>query len=124
MGVYLFVGPSVLAALTVSLPKAAVVAVLLVAYQEVESRVLVQRIYGATLRLPAVAVALSLIIGAYLLGIVGALLALPAAAALRVIVEYADGVRTGRIAPASAPAAPQLPRRDGRSPADGGQQVP
>ncbi len=102
VGAFLAIAPAALAALSISLPKAIIVVVVLFIYQEFENRVLVQRVYGATLRLPAVAVFLALLIGAELLGIVGALLSLPAAAGLRVLVEYGNDLRTGRI-PAAAP---------------------
>jgi predicted PurR-regulated permease PerM len=72
----------------VSLTTAAVVVGAMVIYQQFEDRVLIPRVYGATLRLPTIAVVLSLLIGAELLGLVGALLALPIAAGIRVTVEY------------------------------------
>jgi predicted PurR-regulated permease PerM len=97
IGAYLAIGPSVLVALTVSVPRALIVVGLLVAYQEFENRILIPRVYGATMRLPGVAVFVALLIGAELLGILGALLALPAAAALRVFIEYANDVRRGRV---------------------------
>jgi hypothetical protein len=53
----------------------------------VESHVLIPRIYGQTLRLSPLAVLVALLIGGQLLGIVGALLALPIAASLRVLIE-------------------------------------
>jgi predicted PurR-regulated permease PerM len=60
---------------------------LVILYQELENRVLIPRIYGRVLRLDAVAVTLALLVGGQLLGMLGALLALPMAAALRMIVE-------------------------------------
>ena len=60
---------------------------LIVLYQEFENRVLIPRIYGRVLRLSAVAVTIALLVGGQLLGILGALLALPLAASLRMIVE-------------------------------------
>lgn len=96
IGVFFVVGPATLAALSVSLPRAVAVAALLVAYQEFENRVLVQRVYGATLRLPAVAVLVALLVGADLFGVMGALLSLPAAAAIRVLVEYGNALRQGQ----------------------------
>lgn len=59
----------------------------LLAYQEFESRVIVPRVYGHALRLPSTVVLLSLLVGGRLFGILGALLALPIAAAIRMIVE-------------------------------------
>ena len=56
-------------------------------YQQLESHVLIPRVYGQVLRLSPLAVLLALLAGAQLLGIVGALLALPVAAGLRVLVE-------------------------------------
>jgi predicted PurR-regulated permease PerM len=109
IGVVLAVGPATLAALSVGLPRAIIVAALLLAYQQFENQILVQRIYGATLRLPAVVVFVALLVGAELLGVAGALLSLPAAAALRVVIEYGNDVRTGRIAAVAPPDEPFAP---------------
>lgn len=59
----------------------------MVLYQELESRVLVPWVYGRRLRLSPAIVILALLVGGKLLGIVGALLALPVAAAMRVVAE-------------------------------------
>jgi hypothetical protein len=59
----------------------------MLAYEELESRFLVPRVYGRALRLPSSMVLLALLAGGALLGIVGALLALPVAAAVRMLVE-------------------------------------
>jgi predicted PurR-regulated permease PerM len=79
--------PIVLAAL----PHGKIVTVVLIAlvilYQEVENRILIPRIYGRVLRLSAAAVTVALLVGGQLLGILGALLALPFAAGLRMVVE-------------------------------------
>jgi hypothetical protein len=64
-----------------------VVLAVLGAYQEFESRVIVPRIYGKVLRLPAAAVMIALLVGGKLLGILGAVLALPIAAALRMMID-------------------------------------
>jgi predicted PurR-regulated permease PerM len=63
------------------------VTVLMIAYQEFESRILVPRVYGATLRLSPAIVLLALLIGGTLLGILGALLALPIAAGAQMVVR-------------------------------------
>lgn len=74
-----------------SLGQGAVVAgtvlALVLAYQEFESRVLVPLVYGRALRLPSSVVFLSFIVGTAVGGIVGALLALPLAAAALMLVE-------------------------------------
>ena len=64
----------------------AVIAIMFV-YQEIESRILVPRVYGRVLRLSPAAVILALLIGGTLLGVIGALLALPVAAGLRAILQ-------------------------------------
>ncbi|HET7499471.1 MAG TPA: AI-2E family transporter [Kofleriaceae bacterium] len=64
-----------------------IVIVLMFAYQEFESRILVPRVYGRVLRLPPAVVLVSLLIGGTLMGIVGALLALPIAAGLQMVVR-------------------------------------
>ena len=60
----------------------------MLAYQQFEDRFLVPRIYGQTLNLPALVVLLAVLVGAELLGVAGILLALPAAAAGRVFLDY------------------------------------
>ena len=66
---------------------AAVVLVLMLAYEEFESRVLIPRIYGRALRLPASVVMFALLAGGTLMGILGALLALPVAAAVMMLID-------------------------------------
>jgi predicted PurR-regulated permease PerM len=79
--------PAVLATLPFGPEPALIVFVAIVLYQQVESHLIVPRIYGKALRLSAVAVMLALLVGGTLLGIVGALLALPIAAGIRVLLE-------------------------------------
>jgi predicted PurR-regulated permease PerM len=64
-----------------------IVAIAMVLYQEFESRILVPRVYGRTLRLSPALVLVALLVGGTLLGILGALLALPVAAGLQMIVR-------------------------------------
>ena len=87
VGGLLVVVPAALSALSVGVPAATMVLAALLLYMEFESRVLVPRIYGHLLRLPATAVILALLIGGTLMGVMGALLALPIAAGLLMILE-------------------------------------
>ena len=87
IGGILACGPAVLAAWPRGWGVALAVLVALVLYQELESRVIVPRVYGKALRLPPSVVLVALLAGGTLLGILGALLALPLAAAVRMIVE-------------------------------------
>ena len=79
--------PAVLSALSRGLPIAMIVLVSLLVYMEFESRVLVPRVYGRLLRLAPTVVILALVAGGTLMGILGALLALPIAAGLVMILE-------------------------------------
>ena len=87
IGVVLSIGPMAAAATTQGFVTVAIVVAVMLAYEELESRFLVPRIYGRTLRLPSAMVLLALLVGGTLMGIVGALLALPLAAGLRMLVE-------------------------------------
>ncbi len=87
VGGLMVVAPAVLSSLSRGLPVAIIVLVSLTIYMEFESRVLVPRIYGQVLRLSSTAVILALAAGATLMGIMGALLALPIAAGLLMILH-------------------------------------
>ena len=87
VGGLLAAGPAVVAAFAKGPTTAIVVLCVLLAYQEFESRFIVPRVYGRVLRLPSAVVIIALLAGGQLLGILGALLALPIAAGLRLIVE-------------------------------------
>ena len=87
IGGLLVIIPAVVSALPRGPVVAGVVFGALVIYMEFESRILVPRIYGKALRLPRTAVILALIAGGTLMGIVGALLALPIAAGLLMVLE-------------------------------------
>ena len=87
IGVFLTMAPTVLAAWVQGPVVAVVVFSFMLAYEELESRVLVPLVYGRALRLPPSVVFFSLIVGVTLAGIAGALLALPIAATVLMLVE-------------------------------------
>jgi predicted PurR-regulated permease PerM len=87
VGALLSVGPAFLVALSRGAPVALVVLGAMLAYEEFESRVLVPRIYGRALRLPSSVVLFALLAGGTLMGVLGAILALPVAAAAMMLVE-------------------------------------
>jgi putative heme transporter len=87
IGAFLSIAPMVLAALARGPVVAVVVLLIMLAYEEFESRVLVPRIYGRALRLPSSVVLVALLAGGTLMGILGALLALPVAAAVMMLIE-------------------------------------
>jgi predicted PurR-regulated permease PerM len=88
IGALLSVGAAVVAAAHSSDPAIIIIVlVLMLAYEELESRVIVPRIYGRALRLPSSVILFSLLTGVVLLGIPGALLSLPVAAAVLMLIE-------------------------------------
>jgi len=87
IGPLLSVGPAVLAALSRGPVVVVVVLVCMLAYVEFETRVLVPRIYGRALRLPSSVVLFALLTGGTLMGLLGALLALPVAATVVMLIE-------------------------------------
>jgi predicted PurR-regulated permease PerM len=87
IGAFLSIAPMVLAALARGPVIAVVVLLIMLAYEEFESRVLVPRIYGRALRLPSSVVLVALLAGGTLMGILGALLALPVAATVMMLIE-------------------------------------
>jgi predicted PurR-regulated permease PerM len=91
IGVFLSMGPVVLAALSQGPAVTIAVLLLMLTYEEFESRVLVPRIYGRAMRLPSSMVLFALLVGGTLMGIVGAFLALPAAATIRMLIEEFGG---------------------------------
>jgi predicted PurR-regulated permease PerM len=87
IGVVLAVAPAVLAALPNGPVIAIIVLVALLVYEEFESRYLIPKVYGKVLRLPSAVVLLALLAGGTLMGITGALLALPTAAAVLMLIR-------------------------------------
>ncbi len=85
VGGYIASTPVIIAAAPHGATTAVVVAGLMVLYQEFESRILVPRVYGQTLRLPPAIVLVAVLVGGTLAGILGALLALPIAAGIQMI---------------------------------------
>jgi predicted PurR-regulated permease PerM len=98
---------------TTSLWTTVLVAAFFVAYQQLENYLIAPRVLKTTVELGAAAVLLAGLVGATILGLVGALMAIPVAAAVNVLLnervtahEAAAGVGPGEVAPpAAAPAA-------------------
>ena len=83
------VGGSVvsLVALTVSLPVALATLAFYIGYRLAEDYLIVPRIMGRTVQVPAIVSLVAVLIGGVLLGIVGALIAIPVAAAVRLLLQ-------------------------------------
>jgi predicted PurR-regulated permease PerM len=76
-----------LVALTVSLPVAVATAVFYVVYRNLEDYLITPRIMRHTVRVPGLVTVIAVVIGGSLLGIIGALIAIPVAATIQLIVE-------------------------------------
>lgn len=76
-----------LVALTVSIPVAIATLVFYIAYRLAEDYLLVPRIIGHTVKVPALGGMVAIVIGGVVMGIIGALIALPVAAAIQLILE-------------------------------------
>ena len=85
IGGLLATAPAVLSALSLGLPAGLVVLAALFIYQEFENRILIPKVYWHVLRLSSTAVVLALLAGGILYGVIGALLALPIAAGLQMM---------------------------------------
>jgi len=76
-----------LVALTVSVPVALATLAFYVGYRIAEDYLLVPRIMGRTVQVPAVVTVVAVLLGGALLGLVGALVAIPAAATIRLLIQ-------------------------------------
>ncbi|MFT3695357.1 MAG: AI-2E family transporter [Kofleriaceae bacterium] len=85
IGGYVASAPAILSVTQQGTATILIVAAAMFLYQEFESRILVPRVYGRALRMSPALVLVALLIGGTLLGMLGALLALPVAAGVQMI---------------------------------------
>ena len=76
-----------LVALTVSIPVALATLAFYVGYRFAEDYLVVPRIMGRAVQVPAVVTVVAVLVGGALLGLVGALVAIPAAATIRLLIQ-------------------------------------
>jgi predicted PurR-regulated permease PerM len=76
-----------LVALTVSLPVAIGTLAFYIGYRLAEDYLIVPRVMGRTVQVPAIVSMVAVLIGGVLLGIIGALIAIPVAAAIRIVLN-------------------------------------
>lgn len=88
--------PAVLVALLYSPWQALLVAILYILIQQLENYILVPRVMSRAVELHPLAVLLALMVGGELMGVLGAVLAVPVTAAISVVV---DEIRSERLAP-------------------------
>ena len=70
-----------------SVPAGVVVAIFVITYQQLENHFLQPVIYGRTVQLSPLVVLISVLVGAELAGVLGALAAIPVAGAIQVVVR-------------------------------------
>lgn len=87
IGGYIASAPVIIAVAPAGASSMILVTILMFLYQEFESRILVPRVYGRVLRLSPAIVIIALLIGGTLMGILGALIALPIAAGVQMVVR-------------------------------------
>ena len=80
-----------------SVPAGVVLLVFIVVYQQLENHFLQPVIYGRTVQLSPLAVLISVLVGAELAGILGALAAIPVAGTIQVILRDSLAQRRGRV---------------------------
>ena len=82
---------------------AIIVAVFFIAYQQLENHLIQPLVYGRTVQLSPLAVLVSVLIGAQIAGVLGALAAIPIAGTLQVLLVDFLQNRRGQVVPASSP---------------------
>jgi predicted PurR-regulated permease PerM len=91
-------------AFTHSVPAGVVAVVFFIVYQQLENHFLQPVIYGRTVQLSPLVVLISVLVGAELAGILGALAAIPVAGAIQVLIRDQLAHRKGAVTPATAAA--------------------
>jgi predicted PurR-regulated permease PerM len=107
-----------LVALTESFTAAAIVAVVLILYQQFENHVLQPLVYGRSVELSPLAVLIAVLVGAELAGILGALAAIPVAGSVSVIAT--ELLRWRRESMVATPAGVNLAEHAAEDPPDAG----
>jgi putative heme transporter len=102
VGGYVASAPVIIAVVPMGTSAVIIVTLIMFIYQEFESRILVPRVYGKVLRLPPAVVLIALLVGGSLAGIVGALLSLPIAAGIQMLVRELRVDLPGEAAPSTA----------------------
>lgn len=88
VGLLIALLPAALITLTLSPAKAGIVVVVYLCYHQLESNIIAPKVYGNTLGLSLSVTLISILIGVELMGMLGAILALPFAAAVPSVLAY------------------------------------
>ena len=79
-----------------SLPAGLIFAVIYIVYAQVENNVIAPKIQGNALKLPAVAILCAIVIGMYMFGLLGAIIAIPIAGCIRVLADEYPNIKAAR----------------------------
>lgn len=78
-------------------PLAAVIfAVIYIIYAQIENNVISPKIQGGAMKLPAVVILCAIVIGMYMFGLLGAIIAIPIAGCIKVLVEEYPNIKAAR----------------------------
>jgi len=106
-------------------PQATIIyAIVLIVYQQVENNVLQPFVFKRTVNVPPLAVIVAILAGSALLGVVGALLAIPMAAALQIVMSEWFGEEPQHKPPLSAPPPSEPPEGPPKKPRPGSAKPP
>ena len=80
-----------------SSPVAAIIfAIIYIIYAQIENNVIAPKIQGNALKLPAVIILIAIVIGMYMFGLVGAIVAIPIAGCIRVLIDEYPNIKAAR----------------------------
>lgn len=79
-----------------SLPAGLIFAVIYIIYAQIENNIIAPKIQGNALNLPAVIILVAIVIGMYMFGLLGAIIAVPIAGCIRVLIDEYPNIRAAR----------------------------
>ncbi|MBR6505306.1 AI-2E family transporter [Candidatus Saccharibacteria bacterium] len=93
-----FIGGTLVTVLLLfSSPIAAIIfAAIYITYAQIENNVIAPKIQGNALKLPAVIILIAIVIGMYMFGLIGAIVAIPIAGCIRVLIDEYPNIKAAR----------------------------
>ena len=93
-----FIGGTIVTVLLLSsnLWAGLIYAIIYIAYSQIENNVIAPKIQGDALSLKPVVILCAIVIGMYMFGLLGAIIAIPIAGCIRVLVEEYPNIRAAR----------------------------
>lgn len=79
-----------------SLPAGLIFAAVYIIYAQIENNVIAPKIQGDALNLPAVVILVAIVIGMYMFGLLGAIIAVPIAGCIRVLIDEYPSIKAAR----------------------------